>query len=179
MQQRPFSQRMAQRANPGGDLVSNATPAAGLRSGAAIAAGLLWLAASLSAGYWFLQIKGHSAWTPVQGLAPSAPQADADSVARALGALAPAIQAEVAPAAPARLQLLGVVVQGRALGAALIAVDGQPPRPWRVGATLADGLVLQSIDRRSVRLGESRTGPSTLELEMPPQPTDEAAGAAG
>jgi general secretion pathway protein C len=174
MQQRPFSQRLAQRANPSGAGQLPAA-AAGARSGAALAAGLLWLAAGLSAGYWFLQVKGQGPWTPLQGLAPSAPQADTDTVARALGATISVEPVAAAVPVPAvRLQLLGVVVQGRQQGAALIAVDDQPPRPWRVGAVVADGLVLQSVDRRSVRLGETRSGPTSLELTVPPQPTDEA-----
>lgn len=136
---------------------------------------MLWLAAGLSAGYWFLQAKGQGDWTPVQGLAPSAPQADPDTVARALGALTVAEQPMAEPAQLARLQLVGVVAQGRGQGAALIAIDGQPPRPWRVGDVVTEGLVLQSLDRRSARLGESRSGPSNLTLEVPSQPDSAAA----
>lgn len=176
MQQRPFSQRTAQRAHSAGAGLATAQGAAGLRSGATWAAGLLWLAAGLGTGYWFLHIQGQGAWTPVQGLAPSVPQADSEAVARALGAQVAAVQTAAAPAPAARLQLLGVVVQGRQQGAALIAVDGQPPRPWRVGAEVADGLFLQSIDRQSARLGETRSGPVTMELPVPPLPKDGPAG---
>lgn len=150
----------------------------GLSSGASWAAGLLWLAAGLSAGYWLLQVSSQGGWTPVQGMAPSVPQADTDSVARALGAFGP-VEQGAAPAAPSRLRLLGVIVQGASLGAALIAVDGQPARPWQVGAAVAEGLVLQSIDQRSVRLGESRSGATTMELKVPPLPNAERPGAAG
>ena len=174
MQQRPFSQRLALRAHLAGAGSSVGAGAAGWRSGAAWAAGLLWLAAALASGYWFLHIQGQGAWTPVQGLAPTAPQADPDAVARALGALAMTDQPSAAPVPAARLQLLGVAIQGRQQGAALIGVDGQPPRPWRVGALVTDKLVLQSMDRRSVRLGETRWGPTTLELTVPVQPQDGA-----
>lgn len=173
MRQKPFSQRLVQ----GSRSVGAGQPPAGtvgLRSGPALAAGLLWLAAGLSAGYWFLQARGHGPWMPVQGLAPSAPQADVDSVAEALGAMTVAEQPDAAPAPASRLQLLGVVTQGRQQGAALIAVDGQPPRPWRVGAVVEEGLVLQSVGRRTVQLGETRSGPTTMTLEMPPQPADDA-----
>ena len=174
MHQRPFSQRLAQRVNLSGSAQSMASASAGLRSGATWAAGLLWLAAGLSVGYWFLQVRGQGAWTPVQGLAPSAPQADLESVARALGAVSVAEQPAAGPASVARLQLVGVVAQGRGQGAALIAIDGQPPRPWRVGAEVTDGLVLQSLDGRSARLGETRLGPTTMALEVPPQPVNGA-----
>ena len=54
-------------------------------------------------------------------------------------------------------------------GAALIAVDGQPAKPFRVGAVVVDGeLVLQSLGRREARLGASRGAPTTLTLELPP-----------
>ena len=152
-----------------------ASASAGLRSGATWTAGLLWLAVGLSVGYWFLQARGQGAWTPVQGQAPSAPQADLDAVARALGALEVAEQSAAESAPVARLQLVGVVAQGRGQGVALITIDGQPPRPWWVGAEVADGLVLQSLDRRSARLGETRFGATTLELKVPPQPTVGAA----
>ena len=175
MQQRPFSQRLAQRGKPSAGAQSIVSTSVGLRSGASWVAGLLWLAAGLSMGYWFLQARGQGSWTPVQGLAPSAPQADTDTVARALGALVAAEQPAAGPAPVARLQLVGVVAQARGQGAALIAIDGQPPRPWRVGTAVTDGLVLQSLDRRSARLGETRFGATTLELKVPPQPSSGAA----
>ncbi len=58
-------------------------------------------------------------------------------------------------------------------GAALIAVDGKPARPFRVGTLVEEGLVLQSLEGRRALLGAERGGPSTLTLELParqPQP---------
>lgn len=134
----------------------------------ALAAGLLWLLAGLSAGYWILLAWGRGPLTAVTGAAAPAVLVDVASVARALGARAPA-PAEVAAPAPAvsRYSLQGVVDQPGASGAALIALDGQPPRPYRVGASLDGGLVLQSVGRRSVKLGVSADGPTTVELEVP------------
>ena len=54
-------------------------------------------------------------------------------------------------------------------GAALIAVDGKPPRHYRVGAAIEPGLVLQSLGRREARLGASVDGATTLALELPRQ----------
>ena len=110
---------------------------------------------------------------PVRGLAPSAIQADVDTVARVLGASLVDEQPAAQPAPPMRLRLLGVVTQGRQRGAALISVDGQPARPWRIGDEVAQGLVLQSVGARSAALGATRSGPVSLELEVPPQPTGE------
>ena len=140
------------------------------RRGPALVAGLLWLAAGLSAGYWVLQFLGRSPVTPVATVGTAPAQPDAMAVARTLGAM-PAAGAEAVPtgAAPARYVLLGVVATGTETegGAALIAVDSEPPRPYRVGAALDGGLVLQAVGRRTVRLGPSMQGPSTLELSLP------------
>lgn len=135
----------------------------------ALAAGVLWLAAGLSAGYWALLAWGRSPVTPVAAVAMAPVGSDAAAVARALGAAAPVAAAEApAPvAAAARYRLLGVVDQAGRSGAALIAIDGQPPRPYTVGAALEGGLVLQSVDRLGAKLGASSAGPATVELSLP------------
>lgn len=143
-------------------------PAGGwARLGPALAAGLLWLAAGLSGGYWLLQAWGRSPVTPLTAVAAPLPQTDVAAVARTLGAV-PQAQPAAAPVASAsRLQLLGVVARPGQRGAALIAIDGQPPRPYTVGATLDGALVLQSVDRRTARLGPALQGPTTVELSLP------------
>ena len=135
----------------------------------ALAAGLLWLAAGLSAGYWALLAWGRSPVTPVAAVAMAPVVSDAAAVSRALGAAAPVAAAEaLAPvAAAARYRLLGVVDQAGRNGAALIAIDGQPPRPYTVDAVLEGGLVLQSVGRLGAQLGASSSGPTTLELNLP------------
>jgi general secretion pathway protein C len=135
----------------------------------ALVAGVLWLAAGLSAGYWVLLAWGRSPVTPVAAVALAPMGSDAAAVARALGAAAPVAAAE-APApvtAAARYRLLGVVDQAGRNGAALIAIDGQPPKPYTVGAALEGGLVLQSVDRQGVKLGASSAGSATVELSLP------------
>ena len=54
-------------------------------------------------------------------------------------------------------------------GAALISLDGKPARPFRVGAQVDSGLVLQSLGPRQASLGASVDGPTTVRLEMPPK----------
>lgn len=139
------------------------------RRGPALVAGALWLAAGLSAGYWVLQALGRSPVTPLAVAAPSSIQVDSLAVARVLGAQPVAAAAPNAPpvATGTQYQLQGVVAASAAGGAALIAVNGQPPRPYRVGASLEGGLVLQAVSRRSARLGASMNGPSTVELTLP------------
>jgi len=139
-----------------------------------LAAGLFWLVAGLSAGYWVLQAWGRTPVVPVAGAPLLGSEPDTALVARALGVQGPVAVTSEATAAPAsRYSLLGVVASAGSSrqGAALIAVDDQPARPYRVGATLEGGLVLQSVGRTTVRLGPSLSGPGTVELAVPALPT--------
>lgn len=143
------------------------------RRAPAVAAVVLWLAAGLSVGYWVLQVLGRSAITPVTATAPANEAPDAAVLARVLGAAPQAAVAAAAPSAPpplsSRYQLIGVVADRADGGAALIAVDGQPPKPYRVGATLEGGVVLRAVQRRSVRLGPPDGSPA-FELSLPETP---------
>lgn len=146
---------------------------AGRRPWPAVAAGLLWLVAGLSAGYWVLLAWGRAPVTPVTATATALPAPDPALVARVLGALPEVASTGVAQApvaAATRYTLLGVVAVSADQGAALIAVDGQPPRPYPVGAALEGGLVLQAVSRRAARLGPALTGPATVELALPETP---------
>lgn len=135
----------------------------------ALVAGLVWLAAGLSGGYWALKALGRSPATEVAAPVAQGVASDVASVARALGAVAPAQAAASEPVpAATRYALLGVADQPGLGGSALIARDGQPPRPYRVGAAIEGGLVLQSVDRRAARLGATLDGPATVELTLPP-----------
>jgi general secretion pathway protein C len=159
---------MFRAAHPRPPALSPTSPAS--RLAPALAAGLLWLAAGLSAGYWVLQVWGRSPFTPVAAVVTPATNADPSAVARALGAAPPeqAQPAVVSAAAASRWRLLGLVVRPGQRGAALLALDDQPPRPYTVGAALDGGLYLLSVDRAGARLGASPQGPVTLDLKLPP-----------
>jgi general secretion pathway protein C len=105
----------------------------------------------------------------------TAPAANPDTalVAKALGASGP-LAAPDAPApvlASSRFVLVGVVASG-AQGAALIAVDGKPAKPFAVGATVGDDFVLQSVQPRQAVLGIGAVGSvpagGQVLLAMPP-----------
>lgn len=89
---------------------------------------------------------------------------------RLLGA-DPVAQVAALPPASARFQLVGVVAPRGAFpsreGVALIAVDGKQPKAYRVGATIEDNLVLQSVAQRGASLGP-RNGAATVALDIPP-----------
>jgi general secretion pathway protein C len=135
---------------------------------------VLWAAAAASAAYWGLKVSGAGV-VPAGPAAPArAPlQADPVAVARLLGQTAGPAGAAPAAAAPplaSRFQLQGVVADSTQRGAALIAVDGRPPKPYRVGASIDDGLVLQSVRGRQAVLAASADGPAVVTLELPAPP---------
>jgi general secretion pathway protein C len=96
--------------------------------------------------------------------------ADPAAIARLLGSAPVAGAVPVAaPSLASRFQLLGVaagVASGG--GAAVISVDGKPARPYRVGAAIEEGLVLQSVKGRTATLAATPVGPPLLTLELPP-----------
>ena len=131
----------------------------------------LWAGAAGSAAYWGLRWAGASGarpgGVPIAPVAPALAAVDPLTVARALGA-GDSPAAVAAPMALAsRFALLGVVAGGPHRGAALIAVDGKPPRPFQVGAVVEAGLILQSVAGRSARLGTELGAPPQVQLEMP------------
>jgi len=64
--------------------------------------------------------------------------------------------------------LVGVVASGESSGVALIAIDGKPARPYRVGAEVADGWVVEKLGSRSAVLGPLKGQGDKLEIAMPP-----------
>ena len=132
---------------------------------------VLWALALASVVYWGLRLSAAPTGLAVSAVAPAPPAPDAQALARLLGALpSQAAMAPQAVASPNRFVLVGVLAgQQSGGGAALIAVDGQPAKPFRVGAVVVDGeLVLQSLGRREARLGASQGAATTLTLELPP-----------
>ena len=129
---------------------------------------LLWALAGATAVYWGLKLSASPAGTAPAAAAPEPVVTDTQALARLLGASPVLAAAEAAPSAASRFVLMGVLA-GTASGggAALIAVDGKPAKPYRVGATVEDGLVLQSVAPRRATLGPAADGPAAFTLEMP------------
>ena len=139
---------------------------------------LLWLVAAASAVYWALKfVQGTSAPANAAVVAPaSAAGIDTAALAKGLGGGAP-ISAAARPEAvavssinAARFVLTGVVLgkSGRQ-SLALIAVDGKPARPYRIGAPVADGVVLKSVQSRQALLATDLAVPASVTLELPKQ----------
>jgi len=139
-----------------------------------------WPAATLTLAVWALAAASVVFWglrlaAPADALAPpvaATPAATIDSaaVAQMLGAVTEKSAVAATPEAASRFALLGVVADSAQRGAALIAVDGKPARPFRVGSQLVDGYVLQSVSLRTVALGASIGSPVAITLQLPVRP---------
>ena len=128
---------------------------------------LAWALMAASLAYWALKLWATPIPTTAAAVAESGLQTDPALVARALGATK--YEAPVAPIAEtsSRFSLKGVVVGTQNRGVALIAVEGKPPRPVRVGGKVDEGVVLQSVERRRAILASTMQGPPMLMLELP------------
>lgn len=128
----------------------------------------LWALAAGAAVFWALRLASP---TDVVAAAATMPRpsvaADSDSVARLLGVLPASRTAPVAPEAASRFALSGVVADPSKQGAALISIDGKPPRPFRVGSTIGESYVLQSVGLRSATIGMQADGPAAFTLQLP------------
>ena len=91
-------------------------------------------------------------------------------VAAALGAPKAALGqsgANVGASSDHQWSLLGVVAGASGRGSALLAVDGQAPKAFLPGETVAPGWVLHSVGHRLARLAPSQQGTPTVVLELP------------
>lgn len=135
---------------------------------------LAWSLAGFSVAYWVLRWSAHTPAVALPVVAAAPAVADSQAVARALGAVrpAPGPAAALPVASASRYVLTGVVapVNPGAGGVALIAVEGQKPNPYRVGAVLDGRWRVQSIDRRAVQL-QAMDGATTesVRLDLPPE----------
>ena len=137
--------------------------------GVRLATFVLAALAAASVAYWSLRLSAPAGGLPDAAVAAAAPALDVQAMARLLGA-GPVLAAAAPTVASAssRFVLVGVLAGSRSgAGAALIALDGQPAKPYRVGAQVDAGWVLQAVGPRQARLGATSTGPASLTLEMP------------
>lgn len=128
--------------------------------------------------YWVLKFVQSTA-TPANAAVVSMnapPAVDSLALARGLGGgITPAASSAPAPMGginASRFVLTGVVT-GRfeRQSIALIAVDGKPARPYRVGAQVTEGVVVQSVQNRQADLASDKDAPVGATLELPKQTT--------
>ena len=132
---------------------------------------VLWALVASSAAFWALRLNRAPSMVAAPVAAPMA-VVDPASVARLMGYVPQATRAAPAsqPNLASRFVLTGVVAGRSQGGAALIAVDGRPPKPFRVGRAIDEGVVLKSVQGRSAVIAASADGPDLLTLELPPTP---------
>ncbi|RIX78577.1 type II secretion system protein N [Acidovorax cavernicola] len=128
----------------------------------------LWALAAGAAVFWALRLASPADAVAAAAAMPRAPvAADAEAVARLLGVVTVTSNAPVAPEAASRFALSGVVADPSNQGAALISIDGKPPRPFRVGSKVGESYVLQSVGVRAATLGVQLNGPAAFTLQLP------------
>lgn len=100
---------------------------------------------------------------------------------RLLGSVVAAPVAAVAAPTDGRFRLIGVAAprMGSTIqeGVALISIDGQPPRPFRLGATVDGDLRLMTVARREAVLAAPGGG-QEVNLSLPEQDVNSPGGVA-
>lgn len=140
------------------------TPLSLARALPAICTALLWFALAGGVAYWVLHFpRGSAQVLPAVSTPAPVQSIDPGQVARALGQPQTPV---VVAAEVSRFQLLGVIAAPSGRGSALIAVDGQPARAWRVGQALQEGVYLQKIAPREAWLGPTPNGAAQWTLRM-------------
>lgn len=130
----------------------------------------LWALAAASVVFWGLRLLSPSDAVAPPAVSSNAAAVDPAAVAQMLGVVPSQATVAATPDAASRFQLLGVVADADQQGAALIAVDGKPARPFRVGAKVAEGYVLQSVSTRAASLGASVDATPAFTLQLPVRP---------
>ncbi|WP_431107929.1 type II secretion system protein N [Variovorax paradoxus] len=144
------------------------SPYSAARWHAPVATTGLWALAAGAAVFWGLRLASPAEPVAAAATMPrAAVSADAEAVARLLGAISGTEAAPAAPEAASRFVLSGVVADPFNQGAALISIDGKPPRPFRVGSRVGENYVLQSVGVRAATLGTSAQGPAAFTLQLP------------
>ena len=146
-------------------------PYAPARWPAATATVMLWGAAAASIVFWGLRLTAPAdAAAPPAVAGPAVVAVDSTTLARFLGGVSTDPVIATTPDAASRFALFGVIADTDGQGVALIAVDGKPPRPFRIGSPLGGSYLLQSVGPRAATLGASATSPPAFTLQMPTRP---------
>ena len=129
-------------------------------------AALTWAMAAGGVVYWGLLLTAPAA-LPVVGLAsaPMAPSQTMPTVAKVLGHATSVPQAPITSSS-VQYQLVGVIASTTGQGSALIAVGGQPPKAYRVGQEVSEGVKLVSLAPKQARL---QSNGQDLLLDLPVQ----------
>lgn len=133
---------------------------------------LVWMLVAGCSAFWGLQLFARPVMAPPDARVPALPTVPLNDGSKVLGdSVKEATEEDSATAAESdRFELLGIIAQparGEARsGLALLRVDSGLARTWHTGETVAEGWVLQAIQKRSVVLRQAETE-ETLEIALP------------
>lgn len=143
---------------------------------ARLSAFLVWALVAAGVAFWALRLMVRPTALPAHVQTVDTRVVAGGDFVRMFGAAPVAESAAPAPIAESsRFKLLGVLApvahegspaRSRS-GVALIAVDGKTAKPYAVGASLDDTLILQAVSRRSASIGPAG-GAASVVLELPP-----------
>ncbi len=128
----------------------------------------IWALVAASSAFWGFKIFAATRPVPIGAQAPLAAVPPSGPMERLFGAVVVAPPPVEAPHPDSeRFQLVGVIAPGgRGDGLAVVAIDGQPAKPWHIGATLDGNTTLLSVAKRTADFGPTG-GPSAFTLTLP------------
>ena len=130
----------------------------------------IWALVAASTAFWGIKIFAAPRPVPSGAQAPQAIAANGP-MERLFGAVVVATVA-APPQHPEseRFQLVGVIAAPGAAdtrdGVAIVSIDGQPAKPWHIGATLDGNTTLLAVAKRTADFGP-QGGPTAFSLQLP------------
>lgn len=128
---------------------------------------MVWLLVGLCVAYWAFKFITTKPLEATAALAVPTVAVDSKAVGKLLGATDGIAVKAVNMPASTKFVLFGLANSVGGQGFALIALDGKPAKPYRVGTLVADNLVLKSISKTGVMLATSLKAPDGVTLELP------------
>jgi len=129
----------------------------------------VWALVAACTAFWAMKIFAATRPVPSGAQAPQAVMSNGP-MERLFGAVVVPTQAEnKPPPESSRFQLVGVIAPpaGTAqVGYAVVSLDNQPARTWRVGSTIDGNTSLLSVSKRGADFGP-QGGPTSFSLQLP------------
>lgn len=129
----------------------------------------VWALVTACAALWGFKIFAATRPVPPTATTPVAAVVAEGPMVRLFGAVEEAKADDTTPPPESdRFQLVGVIAPrgGAGNGFALVSVDNQPAKAWKIGATLEGNTTLLAVAKRSAEFGPSG-GPAAFTLELP------------
>jgi general secretion pathway protein C len=129
----------------------------------------VWALVAAVTAFWAMKIFAATRPVPAGAQAPQVVAANGP-MERLFGAVVvPSSAPNTPPPESSRFQLVGVIAPPAGApegGFAIVSVDNQPARTWRVGATIDGNTSLLSVSKRGAEFGP-QGGPSAFSLQLP------------